>query len=52
MLEFSDVLVTFIIMHPDYKIEPPYTFDDISFATGLDSPVSIDSLLNPLPRST
>lgn len=33
-------------------IDPPNTSDPISLMTGLDSPVSIDSLVVPCPKST
>ncbi len=50
--EFSQVLVTFIIIFPWFKIEPPNNFEPDFFSTGLDSPVNMDSLQRPFPRIT
>lgn len=46
------VLVTFIVMLPYIRIDPPKTLEPISLLTGLDSPVSIASFEMPLPQVT
>ncbi len=50
--EFSAVFDTLTIMLPYSNVEPPNTFEPMSFAMGLASPVSMLSSQIALPKTT